>query len=155
MPNLSEQDARERLAGERVAHMATVAEDGTPHVVVHTFALMGPDWIVHAVDHKPKTTTALKRLANIRANPRVAVLVDHYDDAEWERLWWVRADGEAHIFEPGDDLWAEPVRLLAERYPQYREHPPEGPVIAVEVRRWSGWSYSEPGESEAGDGRGR
>ncbi len=149
MPKLTQQDAKVRLAGERVARMATVGEDGAPHVVVHTFATEG-DWIFHAVDHKPKTTAALKRLANIRANPRVSVLADHYSD-EWEELWWVRADGVAHIFEPGAGRQAEDaLRLLAEKYVQYREHPPEGPVIAVEVRRWSGWSYSQPGVGGGG-----
>lgn len=142
MPNLSAEEARERFTGERVAHMATVDAHGRPHVVVHTFAASG-DWVFHAVDHKPKRAPELRRLDNIRAHPDVTVLVDHYDDAEWERLWWVRADGVAHIFEPGDDLWAEPIELLAEKYEQYREHPPEGPVIAVEVTRWSGWAYSE------------
>ncbi len=142
MPNLSTEQARERFAGKRVAHMATVDPDGRPHVVVHTFAAEG-DWVFHAVDHKPKRTAELQRLANIRAHPDVSVLVDHYSD-DWERLWWARADGVANIIEPGDDLWADPIRLLVAKYPQYREHPPEGPVIAVEVRRWSGWSYSEP-----------
>ncbi len=142
MPTLAADEARQRFAGEWVAHMATVDLDGRPHVVVHTFAAEG-DWVFHAVDHKPKRTAELQRLANIRAHSDVSVLVDHYSD-EWERLWWVRADGVAHIFEPGDDLWADPIRLLAEKYPQYREHPPEGPVVAVEVRLWSGWSYSEP-----------
>ena len=85
--------------------MATVAEDGSPHPVVHTFAVAG-DRIVHAVDHKPKRTTDLKRLANIKANPRVSVLADHYSD-QWEELWWVRADGQARILE-ADQERAEP-----------------------------------------------
>jgi hypothetical protein len=32
------------------------------------------------------------------------------------------------------------MRLLAERYAQYRVQPPPGPVIAIDVERWSGWS---------------
>jgi PPOX class probable F420-dependent enzyme len=138
--NLTEQEARARLATDRVAHLATVDAAGQPHVVVFVFAAAG-DHIYHAVDHKPKRTTDLKRLRNIRENPRVSVLVDHYDDVEWERLWWVRADGTARIVED-DAERQEPVRLLMEKYAQYREHPPEGPVIAVEVTRWSGWAYT-------------
>jgi PPOX class probable F420-dependent enzyme len=127
---------RERFAGARVARLATAGPDG-PHVVPIVFALAG-DTIYHAVDHKPKRTTALKRLANLEADPRAAVLADAYDE-DWERLWWVRADGTARILEPGH---AEAIALLAARYPQYRERPPEGPVIAVDVTRWTGWSAS-------------
>jgi PPOX class probable F420-dependent enzyme len=119
--------------------MATVAPDGAPHLVAHTFATEG-DWIFHAVDWKPKSTASLLRIANIRANPRVSVLADHYSDS-WEELWWARADGEALVWERDQDR-AGPVRLLVARYGQYRERPPEGPVIAVQVRRWSGWAYS-------------
>jgi PPOX class probable F420-dependent enzyme len=143
MPNLTEDEARRRFASQRAVRMATVDEAGRPHVVVHTFALDG-DRIVHAIDHKPKRTPELRRLANIRAHPAVSVLADHYSD-EWEDLWWARADGEAHIVEPETESWRSAVQLLRSRYRQYQEHPPEGPVIAVEVTRWSGWSYSEPG----------
>jgi subtilisin family serine protease len=62
------------------------------------FAVSG-DAIYSAVDHKPKRTTALRRLANVAANPRVALLVDHYDE-DWTRLWWVRADGTARVLDP-------------------------------------------------------
>jgi PPOX class probable F420-dependent enzyme len=137
--NLSEREARERLAMARVARLATVGADGRPHVVPFTFAA-ADDRIVHAVDHKPKRTADLRRLRNIRENPHVSVLVDHYDDEEWERLWWVRADGEARVIEDEGER-AEPVRLLREKYRQYRERPPAGPVIEVRVTRWSGWAY--------------
>jgi len=136
--DLSEREARERLARARVARLATASADGRPHIVPFTFAA-GGDRIVHAVDHKPKRGTDLRRLRNIRENPHVSVLVDVYED-DWERLWWVRADGEARIVEAEQER-AEPIRLLREKYPQYRERPPAGPVIEVRVTRWSGWSY--------------
>lgn len=98
------------------------------------------DRILHAVDHKPKRTADLRRLRNIRENPRVSVLADHYDE-DWERLWWVRADGEARVVED-DEERAEPVRLLCEKYPQYRERPPAGPVVEIRVTRWTGWAYA-------------
>lgn len=142
MPNLTSEESKARIAAARVARLATVGEDGQPHLVVFVFATQG-DQIVHAVDHKPKSSMALKRLANIRANPRVSVLVDHYSDT-WEELWWARADGSARILED-DQERAGPVRLLVEKFWQYRERPPAGPVVVVDVARWSGWSYSEPG----------
>jgi PPOX class probable F420-dependent enzyme len=139
MPDLKPEESKARLAGARVARLATVGEGGQPHLVVFVFATAG-NQIVHAVDHKPKSTMALKRIANIRTNPRVSVLVDHYSDA-WEELWWVRADGTARIVED-DQEREEPVRLLVEKYRQYRERPPAGPVIVVDVERWSGWSFT-------------
>jgi PPOX class probable F420-dependent enzyme len=140
-------DARRRLAGVRVARLATVSPAGRPHVVPFTFALgsrargagSGPeDHIYSAVDAKPKSSTDLRRLRNIRANPRVAVLADHYED-DWDRLWWVRADGQAAILDDPATM-APALALLAGRYPQYRQHPPAGPVISIHVDRWTGWT---------------
>lgn len=142
---LTEAEARERLSQARIARLATVGADGRPHLVPVTFAVSG-DRILTAVDAKPKSTTNLRRLANIRANPLVAVLADYYDE-DWSRLWWARADGEAAIIEDIAGM-AEPVGLLARRYPAYQEKPPAGPVIAIQVTAWSGWSaLSPPGES--------
>lgn len=140
--NLSEQEARQRFAGARVARLATVTGAGRPHIVPVTFAVAGND-VYTAVDAKPKTTRSLQRLHNIRDNAQVAVLADRYDD-DWAALWWARADGEAAIL---DDplLMAAPVTLLAARYPQYRDVPPAGPVIAIRVQRWTGWAASSSG----------
>ena len=128
---------RERFASSRVARLATVRPDGRPHVVPCVFALVG-DAVYTAVDAKPKRTTRLQRLANVSAEPRCAVLVDRYDD-DWTQLWWVRADGRAAIVdEPSADHPG--IRALVERFPQYREEPPTGPLLVVTVDRWTGWS---------------
>lgn len=108
-----------------------------------TFALDG-DLLYTAVDAKPKTTRQLRRLRNIRGNPRVSLLADHYQE-DWDLLWWARADGLATILAAGAAA-AGPARLLAERYPQYRENPPDGPVVRVAVSRWSGWAAAGDGE---------
>jgi PPOX class probable F420-dependent enzyme len=134
---LPEDVARARLAVAPVVRLATVDEGGQPHLVVMTFCVAG-DRIFSAVDAKPKSSRDLKRLRNIRAEPRVAVLADHYD-ADWTRLWWVRADGRAEVVDDPADM-AAPIRLLRERYEPYRQHPPAGPVISIEVDRWVGWS---------------
>jgi PPOX class probable F420-dependent enzyme len=125
-----------------VARLASVTESGRPHIVPFTFVLDG-DRIYSAVDAKPKTTTSLRRLRNIRANPEVAVLADHYDE-DWARLWWVRADGRAAVLDEPRQM-ARPLALLAGRYPQYRQAPPAGPVIAVSAERWTGWAATAPG----------
>jgi PPOX class probable F420-dependent enzyme len=133
-------EARELLASARVAHLATADADGHPHLVPITFAVEG-DTILTAVDHKPKRTTCLRRLANIKANPRVAVLADHYEE-DWAKLWWARADGLGRVLEPGTEEHANAVAQLASRYPQYREQRPDGPAIEISVSRWSGWRAS-------------
>jgi PPOX class probable F420-dependent enzyme len=130
-------EARTLFASVPVARLATCDAARRPHLVPITFALDGGA-IVTAVDHKPKRTTRLRRLANIAANPRVSVLADHYED-EWSRLWWVRADGTARVIEPGAPGHGDAVSRLAERYEQYRERPPSGPAVAISVTRWSGW----------------
>jgi PPOX class probable F420-dependent enzyme len=137
MPVLAPDAARELLAAARVARLGTVTPGCRPHIVPVTFAVDG-DCIFSAVDAKPKTTRDLQRLANIRAGPDVTVLADHYAE-DWSALWWARADGSASVLE-GAAAMAEPLRLLAERYPQYRDMPPAGPVISILVRRWTGWS---------------
>jgi PPOX class probable F420-dependent enzyme len=133
---LSAEEARARFVAAPVARLATVSADGQPHIVPIVFAADG-DVLYSAVDRKPKSTTALRRLANIAANPAVAVLVDHYAD-DWTRLWWARADGTARIAEAAEAERA--LDRLTARYPVYREQRPPGPVVAVDVARWSGWS---------------
>jgi PPOX class probable F420-dependent enzyme len=125
----------ELLGSARVARFATLAPGGRPSLVPVCFAIAG-ETIYHAVDHKPKATRALARLEHLRADPRAALLADHYDDEDWSRLWWVRADGTGRVL---DDA-PEAIDLLVEKYPQYRERRPEGPVVALEVERISGWS---------------
>ncbi|HEY5988601.1 MAG TPA: TIGR03668 family PPOX class F420-dependent oxidoreductase [Streptosporangiaceae bacterium] len=145
---LPAQEARRRFAAARVARLATVDGQGHPHIVPVTFAVDG-DHIYSAVDAKPKTTTRLRRLRNIAAHPGVAVLADHYDD-NWDRLWWVRADGRAAVLTQADEK-AEPLHLLAERYPQYQVDPPDGPVIRIVVERWTGWSAGTPRSRAEGE----
>lgn len=134
---IAPEEARHRLAAARVARLATTSPGGQPHVVPVTFAVDG-DIIYSAVDAKPKRTPRLRRLSNIRADPRVAVLADHYDE-DWSALWWVRADGLATVVDDEQAMTA-PIRLLTVRYAQYEDNSPAGPVIAIRVLRWTGWS---------------
>ena len=92
------------------------------------------------MDQKPKSGGTLKRLRNVGENPAVTMLADHYSD-DWETLWWVRADGRAAIL-TGQGQMAAPLRLLADRYWQYRQAPRAGPVLAVTVERRTSWAGS-------------
>jgi PPOX class probable F420-dependent enzyme len=129
-------EARRRFAAARVARLATVDAGGHPHLVPIVFTL-ARETIYSVVDAKPKRTRELRRLQNVRSNPWVSVLVDHYDDADWSALWWVRADGAARVLDLAEPEARSAVQLLAERHPQQR---PVGPVLAIDVERWSGWS---------------
>ena len=131
---------RDRFAAARIARLATVDRTGAPHIVPITFACDG-DRVVTAIDHKPKRSSTLKRLDNIAAEPRVSLIVDHYDE-NWARLWWVRADGTATVLSRGDPGHRDACRRLEARYDEYRRIPVRGQVIDVQVTRWSGWSAS-------------
>lgn len=129
-------EARARFAAARVARLATVGADGRPHLVPVTFAVHG-NAVVTAVDHKPKRGNDLRRLRNIRQNPGVSLLVDHYDE-DWSRLWWVRADGLARVLPAAEQT--NPLGRLVAKYEQYTENVPAGPVIWIEVSAWRGWA---------------
>jgi PPOX class probable F420-dependent enzyme len=141
-------EARRRFAKARIARLATTDAAGHPHLVPMVFALASGgdtgetrcgDTVYSAVDAKPKRSTSLRRLANIAANPRATVLVDHYDE-DWHVLWWVRADGRGRILDADEPEGRDAIARLKARYPQYREQPPRGPVVAIDVTRWSHWS---------------
>ncbi|OHU22334.1 PPOX class F420-dependent oxidoreductase [Mycobacteroides franklinii] len=134
---LNPAEARGRFRAAAVARLATVNESGAPHLVPVTFAI-ADDVICWAVDHKPKSRNDLQRVRNIAANPAVSFLVDRYDE-DWAALWWVRADGIARVLDTPDAGW---ITLLANKYRQYRETPPTGPMVLTDVSHWSGWAAS-------------
>ncbi len=143
---MTEAEARSRFAAARVARLATADAQGRPHLVPIVFVVHG-DRVYSVVDAKPKRTRALRRLANVSQNPAVALLVDHYDDADWDALWWVRAEGQARILDPEEPEAASAIALLKQRHPQQRA---TGQVLAVDVERWSGWAagHAQPGGSK-------
>jgi PPOX class probable F420-dependent enzyme len=126
----------ERFSAGRVARLATLSAAG-PRLVPVTFA-----WhegaAVWAVDRvKPKRPGPLRRERDLAADPRVAMLVDHYAE-DWAALWWVELQGTAAFLE-GQAAEAA-LDALAARYPPYRDARPPGPVVAVRPRRWAWWS---------------
>ena len=127
---------RARAGEARVARLATVTADGAPHIVPCCFTLTG-DTIWSAVDQKPKSTLALRRLDNLRRHPRVSLLVDHYEE-DWAELWWVRIDGDARVV-VDDDERERALDRLAAKYVHYVEHRPQGAVIAITITAWRFW----------------
>lgn len=132
---------RRSVQAARVARLATVGADGHPHLVPVCFALVG-DTVYTAVDQKPKRSVRLRRITNITETGRACMLVDAYAE-DWSTLWWVRLDCEGRLV----DVEAEAQRAIAalvDKYEQYQQSPPGGPVIGLAVRRWSGWSATTP-----------
>jgi PPOX class probable F420-dependent enzyme len=132
-------NARDRFAAARVARLGTVDHRGRPHLVPCCFALAG-ETVYSAVDGKPKRSPALQRLANVAVHPDTTLLVDHYDE-DWSRLWWVRARGRGRVVTDAGEA-VQAVALLAGKYAQYREQPPAGPVLAVDITEWRAWQAS-------------
>jgi PPOX class probable F420-dependent enzyme len=121
----------------RVARLATVSADGRPHLVPVCFTLVG-EVAYSAIDHKPKRTLRLRRLANIEATGQVSLLVDEYYE-DWSALWWVRLDGRGRVVSDAAEA-TDAIAALVAKYEQYAANPPAGPVLAVDIIRWSGWS---------------
>lgn len=134
---MDDAEGLERLKAARVGVLGTVRLDGSPHLVPVVFAT-DRDTLVTAVDHKPKATTNLQRLTNIRANPHGSLLTHGYSE-DWESLWWVRVDGRAEIIQEGSDHQAAIGRLQA-KYPQYANRPPTGAVIRLAIDRLATWA---------------
>ncbi len=136
---MNRDELRRRFGQARVGRLGTVDERGHPHLVPVCFALVDRT-VYSAVDEKPKRTRQLRRLANIEATGRASVLVDEYGE-NWTELWWVRVDGPARVVTDPAEA-ARAVAALVAKYPQYGNHPPTGPVLAVEVTATAGWAYS-------------
>jgi PPOX class probable F420-dependent enzyme len=134
---VEEAEARRRFAAARVATLATLDGTGAAQLVPVVFAVDGTV-VWSATDGKPKRGTALRRYANVRRDPRVSLLVQHWDEA-WDALWWVRAEGSAAVV-TDESTVEHVVRLLRDKYSQYRTVEVGGPLLQVTVRAWRGWS---------------
>ena len=141
---------RALLLTERRATLTTIAPDGRPRPVPCCFAIgvEGDEVVIDTpIDGKPKTATdplGLARVRDIRRDPRVALLVDRWDE-DWSRLAWVRVEGRARLLVPwaGPDVEAHTsaITALRGRYPQYQEQRLEIlPIIRITPERVTGWS---------------
>ena len=137
------EEEREFLDRHRLAHLATASAAGVPHVVPICYAVVG-DALYFVVDEKPKRTrTGLKRLRNILENPRVAVVIDDYNE-DWSRLAYLLVHGEAQrVTEAGE--FERALQALRARYPQYQSMPlafASHPMIRIVLQRWHLWRAS-------------
>lgn len=121
----------------RVGRLCTIGPGGTPHAVPFCYCLE-EEHLYWAVDAKPKRGGRLQRLRNLDRDPRAVVLVDRWSE-DWSELWWVRLEGRGRTVEEEAER-SHALELLSAKYTQYRAQPPPGPVVRIDVERWSGWA---------------
>lgn len=142
MPKLT--SAQDRfLRSARTGHLATADATGQPHVIPVCYVFDGES-VYSVLDAKPKTTPLrqLRRVRNILANPRVSLVVDHYEE-DWTSLQYVMVTGDAGLLESGEE-WARAIVMLREKYPQYQQMDlAQSPVIKIVPSRFVPWS-SQP-----------
>ncbi|SRR5579885_184936 len=150
---LSHPAVREFLIAERVARMATAGKSGEPHVIPICFWFDGARFYF-AIDEKPKSRSglALKRMRNIAENPRVAIIVDHYED-DWSHLAYVMIRGSAQVVDDNEEYMLA-LRNLRDKYRPYRTmplSPDRNPIVRItpdRVNTWGGRFRSAGGAQE-------
>ncbi len=139
-------DERAFLGGARRAVLATIASDGRPRLVPICFVLDPEGPVLYTpLDEKPKATDDTMRLArvrDVRADPRVSVLVDRWDE-DWVHLAWLRCHGTAAVLASDASVADErghAIAALRSKYPQYATHALEDlPIIRIEIERATSW----------------
>lgn len=122
-----------------VARLATLGPEG-PQLVPIVFA-WHEERLWMPVDGKPKRERELARIRNVRGDPRVGVLLDHYDE-DWSQLWWLRLEGRAEVAGASDSRLQGAARALRTKYPQYHSvelfrNPARALLVSVErTRSW-------------------
>ena len=139
-------DLTAMLQTYRTGHLATADATAIPHVVPICFVYDGHA-IYSAIDHKPKRSTGyrMKRIRNMLDNPRVAFIVDHYDE-DWEQLSYILIRGAASILESGPER-QHALHLLEAKYPQYRQRQLAqsiGLVVKIVPETIRHWSWRQP-----------
>ena len=129
------------LSLARVGRLATSDEAGAPHNIPICFWFDETSRFYFIIDEKPKRLGAgLKRMRNIAANPRVALVVDTYEE-DWSNLAYVLVHGEAQVIDDADEYMLA-LRNLRGKYHQYRSMtlvPGRNPLVRIDARRVHVW----------------
>jgi len=138
---LSDRAVSDFISAATIAHLATVSAAGEPHNVPLCFWFDGARFYF-VIDEKPKRKTgvAIKRMRNIAENPRVALLIDHYDD-DWTRLAYVLINGAAQVVEDAGE-YSRAIENLRAKYSQYRNmqlSSEKNPLVRIDPDRVHAW----------------
>ena len=130
------------LKNARVARLATLDDKNRPHIIPICFVYDGK-LLYTAVDRKPKRVSRerLVRLRNIRAVPRIALLIDEYDD-DWAQLWYILIRGKAKLIpKSAHEERASAIRKLRAKYPQYAQGmlADDAPIIRITPLQTTFW----------------
>jgi PPOX class probable F420-dependent enzyme len=112
---------------QRVAGLATIFPDGTPHVVPVS-TVLDVDRLIFA------TELETQKVHNLKGDPHVALAFDEYSE-DWGELRQVVVFGRAMVIESGPEF--ERGRgLLYEKFEQYEATAPivQGKAAIVEIR---------------------
>ena len=140
---LSEQKARSRLSEHVHGVLCTLHPERGPDPQPVVYAVSDDGYVGVPIDKvKPKTSSRLQREDNLAADPRGALLIEHWETDDWSRLWWVRAELE-HVTDPPAAVTDDLADRLARAVPQYADKPFHR-VLVCRIVRVTGWAASEP-----------
>ncbi len=134
----------ELIKNARIGHLATVDSNLQPYLTPVVFVLHRGN-IDIPLDDKPKkvSTKELKRVKNIQENPKIAFLIDNYDE-EWKKLWFVMIKGTAKICDKSEEQQVRTLqRILVEKYPQYSEVGTGNTYIKIRIQKVIYWQYKK------------
>ena len=132
---------KEFVAAARVCRIASARANGEPHVIPVCPVFDGDSTVYVDIGGRYATAEA------VGANPRIAVLIDEYDD-NWARLKGVllRCQSEEATGEERDAAWA----MIREKFPGYK---PIGwkprLTLALRVYDWREWGLTAPPRYES------
>jgi hypothetical protein len=136
---LSDGEARARFAAQDHGVLCTIHPERGVDAVPVTYAVDDDGYVGVPVDRvKPKSSSRLQRERNLEADPRAALLVEHWDRGDWSRLWWVRAELR-WLDDATDARTADLAARLARAFPQYRDQPFTR-VLVLRVVGVTGWA---------------
>lgn len=140
--HLDRAEALRRAESADHAVLATLERVRGADLVPVCFAIVG-EWLAVPIDSvKPKGSTALGRVRNLERDPRATLLAEHWDAADWSRLWWVRLSLRRTA--APEAVAADLARALRDRYVQYRDAP-FTELLTFGIEHVVGWSAKRPG----------
>jgi hypothetical protein len=135
-------EALARLTAHVHGVLCTLHPERGPDPLPVVYAVSDDGHVGVPVDRvKPKTSTRLRREANLEADPRGSLLVEHWDADDWSRLWWVRAN-LSYVRNPPSSLTDDLTDRLARTVQQYADRPFHR-VIVCRIVAVTGWSAAE------------
>ena len=139
---LSADEARARLAAHVHGVLCTLHPQRGPDPQPVVYAVSEDGHIAVPIDRvKPKSSSRLQREDNLEADPRAALLIEHWETADWSRLWWVRAHLH-HVPDPPPSLTEDLTARLARAVPQYADRPFHR-LLVCRIVSVTGWSASD------------